>query len=125
MIHLVQTKTNSAIIIITKSLTTGAISRTNDVDGEWPVSYHGTKQLVADSITENGYEIRCGKRFLYGHGVYSTPTPSVAEKYATAFEHEGERYNSCFCLIQGDPKLCLPLPGRNRRGHSRTDHITF
>ena len=27
--------------------------------------------------------------------------------------------------IQGDPKLCLPLPGRNGTGSSKTDHITF
>ena len=28
-------------------------------------------------------------------------------------------------IIQGDPKLCLPLPGRNGTGPSKTDHITF
>ena len=34
------------------------------------------------------------------------------------FEHS-------FLVIQGDPKLCLPLPGRNGTGPSKTDHITF
>ena len=28
-------------------------------------------------------------------------------------------------LVQGDPKLCLPLPGQNGTGPSKTDHITF
>ena len=28
-------------------------------------------------------------------------------------------------VVQGDPKLCFPLPGRNGTGPSKTDHITF
>ena len=47
-------------------------------------------------ITEDGFELRKGKRFKFGKGVYSTPTPSVAEKYAKVFEHEGKKYKLIF-----------------------------
>ena len=55
----------------------------DSVDGEWPVSYHGTEKGFAENIAKEGYDLKKGKRFKYGHGVYSTPDPAIAEKYAT------------------------------------------
>ena len=66
--------------------------RTSSVDGEWPVSYHGTCVDFARSIGKDGYELSKGKRFKFGKGVYSTPSPKVAEDYAKIFEHQGEQY---------------------------------
>jgi len=70
----------------------GSTNRMSSVSGEWPVSYHGTKNEFAESISKNGYELSKGKRFAYGRGIYSTPTPSIAEAYATTFKSEGISY---------------------------------
>ena len=72
------------------------MNRTDGVKGEWPVSYHGTKQVNADSIIHNGYDLGRGKRFVHGKGIYSTPSPAVAESYAKPFEHEGKKYKLMF-----------------------------
>jgi len=70
----------------------GGPIRTEGVDKEWPVTYHGTKDTFAKEIASRGYDLKKGKRFLYGRGIYSTPDPAVAEDYATTFEFEGEKY---------------------------------
>ena len=70
----------------------GATNRIASVENEWPVSYHGTKLDFARSIGQGGYELSKGKRFKFGTGVYSTPSPKVAEDYAEIFEHGGEQY---------------------------------
>ncbi|CAG8621821.1 16141_t:CDS:1, partial [Acaulospora colombiana] len=46
----------------------------------------------ARSIATDGYLLSKGTRFAYGRGIYSTPDINVAEKYATEFEHKGEKY---------------------------------
>ena len=33
-----------------------------------------------------------GKRFAFGHGIYSTPDIDVAYKYAPQFTHEGNNF---------------------------------
>ena len=74
----------------------GNVVRKEEVEKEWPVSYHGTQQSVADSISGNGFELRRGKRFKFGRGVYSTPSPSVAALYAKPFEFEGKQHKLIF-----------------------------
>ena len=64
--------------------------------GEWPVSYHGTGESATGSIAQDGYMLSKGKRFLFGRGIYSTPSIEVASKYATRFEHKGKRYKIVF-----------------------------
>ncbi|CAG8605151.1 6628_t:CDS:2, partial [Acaulospora colombiana] len=59
---------------------------------EWPVSYHGTAYCNANSIADNGYSLKKGKNFAYGHGTYSTPNIHIAEKYAKEFVFKGETY---------------------------------
>jgi len=66
--------------------------REDDVDGEWPVSYHGTNMTAANMIAAEGYKLSKGKRFLYGDGIYSTPDHAVADKYAKELSFEGQRY---------------------------------
>ena len=60
--------------------------------GEWPVSYHGTKKDAAEKIAAAGFDLGKGKRFKYGKGVYSTPDPSEAERYAVDFKWEGKSF---------------------------------
>jgi len=62
------------------------------VDGEWPVSYHGTAFHNSMSIAQEGFKLSKGKRFAYGYGIYSTPNIETAELYATEFYSGGGRY---------------------------------
>ena len=66
--------------------------RTSSERGEWPVSYHGTEKKLAEKIAFENYDLKKGKRFKYGRGIYSTPDPSIAELYATEFEYGKERF---------------------------------
>ena len=60
----------------------GGTRRTESVEGEWPVSYHGTEKGFAEEIAEQGYRLDKSKRFMFGKGIYSTTDPDIAEKYA-------------------------------------------
>lgn len=65
--------------------------RTESTTGEWPVSYHGTKQQNVKYIIDTGYKI--GYRQLHGPGVYSSPDlPMVSRLYSQDFEYHGKRY---------------------------------
>ena len=67
------------------------INRQESIEGEWPVSYHGTKKDAAQKIVDGGYKV--GPRALYGKGVYSTPYPKIAEDgYAVKFKCKGKDY---------------------------------
>ena len=56
------------------------------------VSYHGTARNNCKSIAEEGYLLCKGKRFKFGHGIYSTPDINIAYKYAPQFIHGGDNY---------------------------------
>ena len=58
----------------------------------WAVSYHGTTKLTAEEISRTKYDLRKGKRFHYGVGIYSTPDPDIAEKFSTTFLHQEKKY---------------------------------
>ena len=67
--------------------------RTESKIGEWPVSYHGTEKGFAEEIVKvSRYSLDKGKRFMYGRGIYSTPDPTIAEKYAKVFVLKDEHY---------------------------------
>ena len=66
--------------------------RADGVEGEWAVSYHGTKRRFAEDIARTKYDLAKGERFLYGRGIYSTPDPEIAEEYAQEFKYRGKRY---------------------------------
>ena len=83
--------------------------RTGSVEGEWPVSYHGTKKEFAEEIAKTNYRLEKGKRFRYGRGIYSTPDPDIAEKYARIHEFGGKQY-----------KVIL----QNRVNMQDTEHVT-
>ena len=70
--------------------------RFHSSEGEWPVSYHGTGVSASGSIAQDGYRLSKGKRFLYGSGIYSTPSIQVAAKYASVFKHKGKKYKLVF-----------------------------
>ncbi|KAN0028485.1 hypothetical protein ACTFIV_010330 [Dictyostelium citrinum] len=86
----------------------------NNVEGEWPVSYHGTGKDGSKSIAEKGYDLSKGKRFKFGHGVYSTPSVECAERYARSFEHEGIKYLVVF-QNRVNPKTLIKIP-RSKTG---------
>ena len=65
--------------------------RTEQAQGEWPVSYHGTKLDSAKAIMGMGYTIGSGQ--LFGKAVYSSPSLNmVEERYASEFEHKGNHW---------------------------------
>ena len=70
---------------------TGGGIRTESHGGEWPVSYHGTEKGFAEKIAAGGFDLKKGKRFQFGKGIYSTPDPAIAERYATVYEFKGKR----------------------------------
>ena len=70
--------------------------RFHSSEGEWPVSYHGTGVSASGSIAQDGYSLSKGKRFLYGRGIYSSPSIQVAAKYAQVFKHKGKKYKLVF-----------------------------
>ena len=57
----------------------------SSVEGEWPVSYHGTSYPNGLSIAEKGFQLAKGKRFKYGKGVYTSPDPEVISLYQRYF----------------------------------------
>ncbi|CAG8512375.1 8267_t:CDS:2 [Funneliformis caledonium] len=69
---------------------------TDSVKDEWPVSYHGTAKYNCNSIADDGFHFSKGKRFMFGHGIYSTPDIDVAAKYATKFTYEENNYRVVF-----------------------------
>ncbi|EAL67096.1 hypothetical protein DDB_G0280589 [Dictyostelium discoideum AX4] len=81
----------------------------NNVDGEWPVSYHGTGKHESKSIAEKGYDLSKGKTFKFGYGIYSTPSIKCAETYANSFEYEGCTY---LVVLQNrvNPKTLIKIP---------------
>jgi len=66
--------------------------RMESEEGEWPVSYHGTEKDFAEKIASSNYDLSKGKRFKYGRGIYSTPDPDIAEKYAKVCEFKGQKF---------------------------------
>jgi hypothetical protein len=65
----------------------------SNAEGEWPVSYHGTGYHNCLSIANEGFKLAKGVRFVYGRGIYSTPSAAVAEMYAKEFTaKDGGRY---------------------------------
>ena len=66
--------------------------RTDEVQGEWAVSYHGTKRSFAQKIVRTKYDLGRAKRFRHGRGIYSTPDPEVAGYFARVYKHQGRRY---------------------------------
>lgn len=58
-----------------------------DMSSGWHVAYHGTDPAVVPAIVRQGLKPRGGlprpkHGALYGHGVYCSPYPSFAQKYA-------------------------------------------
>lgn len=54
--------------------------RSNSVDGEWPVSYHGTAMNSAKAIIESHYVPGSGQ--VYGRGIYSANDIEEATAYS-------------------------------------------
>ena len=66
--------------------------REESISGEWPVSYHGTRKDAALEIAASGFDLGQGKIFRYGKGIYSTPDPKEAERYAIKYRWEGRMF---------------------------------
>ena len=73
--------------------------REHSSEGEWPVSYHGTRKECTDSISDSGYLLRERKRSIFGIGIYSTPSIEIAADknlYARPFAVGGKYYQLVF-----------------------------
>ena len=69
--------------------------RTNEVCGEWPVSYHGTDMGSAEKIVKEGY--KPGPRDLFGVGIYTSPSLEMVERwYAKNYFYDGKTYKIAF-----------------------------
>ena len=81
--------------------------RTASTASEWPVSYHGTSKKGAEGIASEGYDVNCGRRFMYGRGIYSSPDLSYVERYfATEFRNNGKEYKIVFQNRVNPANLC-------------------
>lgn len=58
--------------------------------------YHGTWKNTSGSIAQDGFSLSKSQRFMYGKGIYSTPSIEVAARYAKEFEHKGKTYKIVF-----------------------------
>ena len=74
-------------------------------EGEWADSYHGTAVGASGSIAQEGYNISKGKRFVYGRGIYTTPSVEVAAMYAQTFTHAGQKFRLVFQNRVSDKEL--------------------
>jgi len=78
---------------------------------EWPVSYHGTGREAAQSIAQAGYDLTKGKRFKFGHGIYSTPDINVAKRYAQSFTVNNNKYY-VVCQNRVNPKTVQKMSAK-------------
>ena len=90
-------------------------AREESTSGEWPVSYHGTKKDAAVEIAASGFDLGQSTRFKYGRGVYSTPDPMEAERYAVDYQWEGRSFKLMLQnrVNMADTKV---IPNGNRSG---------
>lgn len=72
----------------------------SSAEDEWPVSYHGTSLNNGLNIAEEGFDLSKGKRFLHGHGIYSTPDINVAMQYAVKTGEIGRNRKKYKVIIQ-------------------------
>uniref|UniRef100_A0A1X7TNK0 Ubiquitin-like domain-containing protein n=1 Tax=Amphimedon queenslandica TaxID=400682 RepID=A0A1X7TNK0_AMPQE len=67
--------------------------RTESSPGEWPVSYHGTKEIASIKIAEGGYDgDKCNADAKFGKGHYSIPNIDHAATHSDPFEVDGKKY---------------------------------
>jgi len=96
--------TKKALMVLGKygndAWVTGATQRQSDVSsvgGEWPVAYHGTKKEEAEKICKQGGVVRSrGVHFVPGKGIYTTPSPVLAEQQTDTFDFEGGKWKMIF-----------------------------
>ena len=79
------------------------------------LSYHGTKKDAAVEIVASGFDIRQRTRFRFGRGIYSTPDPKEAERYAVDYQWEGRSFKLMLQnrVNMADTKV---IPNGNRSG---------
>ena len=84
------------------------------IGGSWPVAYHGTRKEDAEALCKQlGAPIKRGARFRPGKGIYTTPSPIVAERQAETFVFEGVKYKMIFMdRINMDYTAEYQIPGR-------------
>ena len=72
-------------------------SETASVNGEWPVAYHGTNKDAVERFCKYGGALRSrGRYYTPGEGIYTTPSPVLAEEQTDSFEFEGVEYKMIF-----------------------------
>ena len=75
----------------------GRQSETLSAGGEWPVAYHGTKKDAVETFCKNGGVLKSqGRLYTHGNGIYTTPSPTLAEQQTDSFDFEGVKYKMIF-----------------------------
>jgi hypothetical protein len=87
----------------------------SSVDGEWPVSYHGTSYHNGLSIARQGFDLAKCKRSKHGYGIYSTPDIECALKFAECGTYNGRTYK---LVIQNriNPESLMKISRSETRG---------
>ena len=95
--------TKKALLVLTKyenDLWLGVTSRqseTASANGEWPVAYHGTNKDAVERFCKYGGTLRSrGRLYKTGKGIYTTPSPTLAEEQTDSFEFQGVKYKMIF-----------------------------
>uniref|UniRef100_A0A915DPB3 PARP catalytic domain-containing protein n=1 Tax=Ditylenchus dipsaci TaxID=166011 RepID=A0A915DPB3_9BILA len=83
---------------------------------EWPVAYHGTKEINVLDILVNGFKLEKGKRFAYGKGIYCTPDPRTALGYANDFQFQDKNFKLILQCRVDPTKLKIVANGQNVNG---------
>ena len=101
--------------------------RTEQAQGEWPVSYHGTTLEAAKGIMNIGYKKGDRQRFenLCGKAVYSSPSlDMVAKVYASEFEHNGNTWKVVLQIrVNPAPGHFISLKPKIRMAFPRHNHV--
>jgi hypothetical protein len=100
----------------------------SNVEGEWPVVFHGTKSCHVKDITET--PLQAGSGQMYGYGIYCSPNPATAAEYTDSFSLEDSsgpaRYGFMF-MCRVNPRAihhCTHTPCPEARNNQYTLHIT-
>uniref|UniRef100_A0A914DXE7 Ubiquitin-like domain-containing protein n=1 Tax=Acrobeloides nanus TaxID=290746 RepID=A0A914DXE7_9BILA len=88
--------------------------RTKSDEGEWAVAYHGTREINATQILQEGFKLECCVRAAFGKGIYCTPDPKTALSYAIGFEFQGSQYRAVLQCRVNPQGFKVARPGSNR-----------
>ncbi|KAI1696971.1 poly(ADP-ribose) polymerase catalytic domain-containing protein [Ditylenchus destructor] len=91
-------------------------NRTHSDAKEWPVAYHGTKEMNVSGILTEGLILAKGRRFHFGRGIYCTPDPETALLYAATYNFQGKQYRLILQTRVNPDKFAVVKKKDNQQG---------